>query len=674
MNLTTVTPNRSIFVLFLLSIFLISFAYVSQAEQTHTPLSTQALNGINGVISFEMSSDERFVVYEVEQKEPRTRYLYRTNITAAADPELIAADLNVAYVPDVFYRISPDNQWIVYFSNGNIYKAPGDGGIPIKMNDTGVNVEVNEEGEWKETELFKFTPDGSHVVYKGHTGDKSKPELYVSPLALTEGDSQNLTGGKEVFGLIDQFFITADSSHLIFASGSVITETGETKIESTDLYSVSLDGGELIKLDEPGNGKGEILNLHIHPDNQSVFYVSNVKARNFYQLFQAPIDGQTPAAVINKEPNSTTAELYHWFDLSHDGKYLVYWNWTLFGLDLLNASPNETYVIDLESGDQLDLNPILPENAFLNDVHLSPDGSTLVLEIFQESKSLIYIFDLKTNELTLVLDRNMTLLPELFEMEWRDFEISPDGQFLVFTVYFSHRGDLSLPYEYHLYSVRLLDQAIFHLTDGLGTAEGSMAFDISQSGERVVFHAYPNHWTNIELFSNSITGNSLTQVSLPLDSQQVWIGVAKWADFKILSDNRGVLYLAQTEQNLFAETDEVLYFSTFADVPYFTSEPVVVARPNAVYNYLILTENPFGTEPPIISAVSLPAWLELVDNGDGTATLSGTPTSDDIGPQTIQIRVANDQGSTSDQIYYLFVGDSEVKQLFIPFVQKLPWE
>ena len=40
---------------------------------------------------------------------------------------------------------------------------------------------------------------------------------------------------------------------------------------------------------------------------------------------------------------------------------------------------------------------------------------------------------------------------------------------------------------------------------------------------------------------------------------------------------------------------------------------------------------------PDSSGTSLPDWLTLVDNGDGTGTLSGTPQTGDVGDHEIRL-------------------------------------
>jgi hypothetical protein len=58
--------------------------------------------------------------------------------------------------------------------------------------------------------------------------------------------------------------------------------------------------------------------------------------------------------------------------------------------------------------------------------------------------------------------------------------------------------------------------------------------------------------------------------------------------------------------------------------PFFTSTPVMSVTSGMRYTYSITTSDPDGDERTI-TATTLPEWLRLSDNGDGTATLSGTP-------------------------------------------------
>ncbi|WP_460203034.1 Ig-like domain-containing protein, partial [Scytonema sp. NUACC21] len=60
--------------------------------------------------------------------------------------------------------------------------------------------------------------------------------------------------------------------------------------------------------------------------------------------------------------------------------------------------------------------------------------------------------------------------------------------------------------------------------------------------------------------------------------------------------------------------------------PIFTSTPFYTANEGSTYTYNIVTIDPDAGDTRNITTINLPTWLNLVDNGDGTATLSGTPT------------------------------------------------
>ncbi|MEE9335013.1 MAG: cadherin domain-containing protein [Granulosicoccaceae bacterium] len=68
--------------------------------------------------------------------------------------------------------------------------------------------------------------------------------------------------------------------------------------------------------------------------------------------------------------------------------------------------------------------------------------------------------------------------------------------------------------------------------------------------------------------------------------------------------------------------------------PQFTTIPTTTATQDAPYSQLIETTDPEGTSAQI-TANLLPSWLSLVDNLDGTATISGTATNADVGSHNV---------------------------------------
>lgn len=87
--------------------------------------------------------------------------------------------------------------------------------------------------------------------------------------------------------------------------------------------------------------------------------------------------------------------------------------------------------------------------------------------------------------------------------------------------------------------------------------------------------------------------------------------------------------------------------------PEFTSDPVTDATAGTVYTYNITATDEDG-EALTITAPTLPAWLALTDNGDGTATLTGTPAEGDVGSHDVSLQ-ASDGSATVTQPFSIAV-------------------
>lgn len=76
--------------------------------------------------------------------------------------------------------------------------------------------------------------------------------------------------------------------------------------------------------------------------------------------------------------------------------------------------------------------------------------------------------------------------------------------------------------------------------------------------------------------------------------------------------------------------------------PIFTSTPVTSVLATQPYNYLITASDPDVAQGDMLSMKvlgTLPSWLSFSDNGNGTASLTGTPGIGDAGPHVITIQL-----------------------------------
>lgn len=91
------------------------------------------------------------------------------------------------------------------------------------------------------------------------------------------------------------------------------------------------------------------------------------------------------------------------------------------------------------------------------------------------------------------------------------------------------------------------------------------------------------------------------------------------------------------------------------DAPIFISTPVLEATADTPYTYDIETVDPDSASLGI-TVLTLPAWLTLTDNMDGTATLTGTPAEGDIGPHDVSLQVSDGTASTTQDFAITVAG------------------
>ncbi len=96
--------------------------------------------------------------------------------------------------------------------------------------------------------------------------------------------------------------------------------------------------------------------------------------------------------------------------------------------------------------------------------------------------------------------------------------------------------------------------------------------------------------------------------------------------------------------------------------PAFSSPPILTATEDLSYSYGISISN--ITTPVTLTASVKPTWLTLVDNGDGTGTLSGLPTNSRVGVHNVTLQVTD--GVDSDtQVFTITVNNTNDTPYFL---------
>ena len=99
------------------------------------------------------------------------------------------------------------------------------------------------------------------------------------------------------------------------------------------------------------------------------------------------------------------------------------------------------------------------------------------------------------------------------------------------------------------------------------------------------------------------------------------------------------------------------------DAPTFTSTEVTDASEGALYTYDVTTED-LDNDAVTITAPTKPAWLTLTDNGDGTATLTGTPGLADVGANPVVLEVTDGTAAPVQQSFSIAVSNVNDAPIF----------
>lgn len=80
------------------------------------------------------------------------------------------------------------------------------------------------------------------------------------------------------------------------------------------------------------------------------------------------------------------------------------------------------------------------------------------------------------------------------------------------------------------------------------------------------------------------------------------------------------------------------------NAPTFTSLPITSVNVGQFYSYTVTTDdlNTAQGDEVGVESTSLPPFLTIVDNGDGTMTISGTPTMADVGTHNVMIEIEDE--------------------------------
>jgi len=217
------------------------------------------------------------------------------------------------------------------------------------------------------------------------------------------------------------------------------------------------------------------------------------------------------------------------------------------------------------------------------------------------------------------------------------------------------------------YDVEDWNRVTIYVCDGEYINYQSFEIDIIETNDSPQFLSNPLTTANEDSeYKYTIYTNDQEKDSVYLSVNNI----PKWLEFKDNKDGTAILSGIPTNNDIGKYTiniiasdgkdsisqEFILEVINVNDVPEFTSIPLLEAYVDSTYFYSITTADA-DSNSVTITAPTRPEWLSMVDNGDGTATLTGIPESTDIGYHNILIRV-NDGIIFSDQDFIISVFSS----------------
>lgn len=120
----------------------------------------------------------------------------------------------------------------------------------------------------------------------------------------------------------------------------------------------------------------------------------------------------------------------------------------------------------------------------------------------------------------------------------------------------------------------------------------------------------------------------------------------------------GTVTLNVSDGSVDIEQEFTVAVGNVNDAPVFTSTAVTIAEENTEYVYNVTASDvDAGSTLTFSATTTLPAWLSLTDNGDGTAELSGTPANANVGNVVVTLRVTDNAAATADQTFTIVVSN-----------------
>jgi len=248
---------------------------------------------------------------------------------SAQQAEKVNAPLARATVGDVGdYRFTPDGTRVVYRADREedelfrLYVVPSAGGPVLALGPRPVAGGAVLD--------FELAAEGRAVVYRADQEVDERVELFTSPLS-GRAPGTRLSGALVAGGDVTRFAVARGGRCVVYLADQEVDERFE-------LYAVALGGGTPVRLSGPLVAGGDVARFRIAPDGRHVVYTADASVDGALELFQVPIEGAAPVLL-----GSGLLEREEDFQIAPDSKRVVFNADRLRGVALLGGPSSELF-------------------------------------------------------------------------------------------------------------------------------------------------------------------------------------------------------------------------------------------------------------------------------------------------------------------------------------------
>ncbi|MEM7801174.1 MAG: putative Ig domain-containing protein [Chloroflexota bacterium] len=621
---------------------LLAVSSLSSPLELEGAIQTANLNITKGtdIGTLEVGADGRYAVYMTENV-THDATIYRSAVFEEDGPHVVAE--NAIFVPPTHVS----NYYLYTEIVGDLrklYAISTSSGVSLPLSEEGVDVPKDSFGFYGER--AQIAPNNRQIAYLGNDESIDQYSLFTAEI---DGDA--VTSIRKLPGI--RFYPAAEYSYLKISPDSqqvmVYASPGPDNHQiQEEVFLAPLAGGEakIIYQESEGSTWHENIRMTFTPDGQYAVIFAETGPDLAGKLMV--IDLNSGNTLLSLSNSFSPVRSHRWdyiFDnhserccdrylLTPDGSQII------FRIADVETGLSQFYMLPISGGAPTKIGP---PSKFLHDVKPSPDSQHLIID---DGRST-YSTSLESGE-------TVNLNSQLSNIE--RYKFTPDGSQLILV----GEGD-SQPL------------GLYRMPASGGTPELLLASDFQNEYGEVVYS--PNHrddidissdgnlvlFLDIHLYTLSLIDGSVSQVSglqPPTNDQRFWYlrYLFSPTDTVLFETNYNIQGVYQTNTSLFSAIQN--------KKPVITSQLYPFIKIDIPFSHQLVASDPEGGGV-VITAPVKPDWLTFVDNGDGTALLSGTATVADAGSHTLQIDVTDNIGLVRSKTYTLVV-DESFFQTYLP--------